>query len=69
MEKIVAWAKGMPRKHPAPHDQKPFYYAVCQEQGMVLVAYCCVDEQAVMVKFDNAFACMQPAVFAQCGRQ
>ena len=60
IEQIIAWLKGMPGKQPAPHDQEPLHYAVSQESGMILVAYCCIDKQAVMIKLHHASACMQP---------
>ena len=60
IKKIIAWPKGMPGKHPAPHDQEPLHHAVSQESGMILIAYCCVDEKAVVIKLHNASACAQP---------
>lgn len=41
---IIAWLKGMPGKHPAPHDQEPLHHAVSQKSGMIFVAYCCIDK-------------------------
>lgn len=57
---IVAWLKGMPGKHPAPHDQKPLHHTVSQEPSMILIAYCCIDKQAIMVKLHHTSACAQP---------